>query len=94
LATKINPPKDGRMESIKATIWKNETEASTRNNVTFSRIYQEGGELELQAQDAGNPITWFRAETAGPIEIPESRWVPPRGHLPHGPQSGRPPGLT
>jgi hypothetical protein len=42
MATKNNPPKEVRMGSIKATIWKNDTEAGTRHNVTFSRLYRDG----------------------------------------------------
>jgi hypothetical protein len=42
-----NPPKqkpihEVRLGHIKAAVWKNETEAGVRYNVTFSRIYKDG----------------------------------------------------
>ena len=37
-----NVPKEVRMGSIKSVIWKNETEAGVRYNVTFGRLYRDG----------------------------------------------------
>jgi hypothetical protein len=40
--TKQKPIHEVRLGSIKAAVWKNETEAGVRYNVTFSRIYKDG----------------------------------------------------
>jgi hypothetical protein len=39
---KQQPTKEIRLGSIKAAVWKNDTEAGVRYNVTFSRLYREG----------------------------------------------------
>lgn len=39
---KSKPVAEVRLGSIKAAIWKNETEAGTRHSVTFERLYHEG----------------------------------------------------
>jgi hypothetical protein len=39
---KQKPIHEVRLGSIKAAVWKNETENGTRYNVTFSRIYKDG----------------------------------------------------
>jgi hypothetical protein len=39
---KQQPTKEIRLGSIKAAVWKNDTEAGVRFNVTFSRLYREG----------------------------------------------------
>ena len=39
---KQKPIHEVRLGSIKAAVWKNETEAGVRYNVTFSRIYKDG----------------------------------------------------
>ncbi len=36
------PASEIRIGSIKATIWRNQTEAGTRHNVTFERLYKDG----------------------------------------------------
>lgn len=38
---KSQPIHEVRIGTIKAAIWRSETEAGTRHNVTFSRIYRE-----------------------------------------------------
>jgi hypothetical protein len=40
--TKQKPIHEVRLGHIKAAVWKNETEAGARYNVTFSRIYKDG----------------------------------------------------
>jgi hypothetical protein len=40
--TKQKPIHEVRLGHIKAAVWKNETEAGVRYNVTFSRIYKDG----------------------------------------------------
>ena len=40
--TKAKPVAEVRLGSIKAAIWKNETEAGTRHSVTFERLYRDG----------------------------------------------------
>lgn len=67
------------MGSIKATIWKNETEAGTRHNVTFSRLYRDGSgwkstdsfgrdDLLLLAKVADEAHSWICAQQAQPQE--------------------------
>ncbi len=41
---KQQPAHEIRMGAIKATIWENQTQTSTRHNVTVSRIYKDGEE--------------------------------------------------
>jgi hypothetical protein len=36
------PASEIRIGSIKATIWRNETEGGTRHNVTLERLYKDG----------------------------------------------------
>jgi len=63
------------MGSIKATIWKNDTEAGTRHNVTFSRLYRDGSnwkstesfgrdDLLLLAKVADEAHSWICAQQA------------------------------
>ena len=40
--TKQKPIHEVRLGHVKAAVWKNETEAGVRYNVTFSRIYKDG----------------------------------------------------
>ena len=39
---KQKPISEVRLGHVKAAVWKNETEAGVRYNVTFSRIYKDG----------------------------------------------------
>lgn len=39
---KQQPSHEIRLGSIKAAIWKNETQSGTRFNATFSRLYRDG----------------------------------------------------
>ena len=39
---KTKPIHEVRLGSIKAAVWKNETETGARYNVTFSRLYKDG----------------------------------------------------
>ena len=39
---KTKPIHEVRLGSIKAAVWKNETESGVRYNVTFSRLYKDG----------------------------------------------------
>ena len=38
----VQPVHEVRLGSVKAAIWKNQTENGTRFNVTISRIYKDG----------------------------------------------------
>ena len=40
--TKTKPINEVRLGSIKAAVWRNETESGVRYNVTFSRLYKDG----------------------------------------------------
>ena len=40
--TKPKPIHEVRLGHVKAAVWKNDTEAGVRYNVTFSRIYKDG----------------------------------------------------
>ena len=42
LKNKTRPTHEVRLGSIKAAVWRNDTEAGVRYNVTFSRLYKEG----------------------------------------------------
>ena len=42
IMNKQKPIHEVRIGAIKAAIWKNETEAGVRHNVTFSRLYRDG----------------------------------------------------
>jgi hypothetical protein len=39
---KQQPAHEVRLGSIKAAVWKNDTEASVRYNATISRLYKDG----------------------------------------------------
>jgi len=43
---KTKPTHEIRLGSIKAAIWKNETEAGTHYNTSFSRLYKSGDKWE------------------------------------------------
>ena len=40
--TNTRPVHEVRLGSIKAAVWRNQTETGVRHNVTFSRIYKDG----------------------------------------------------
>ena len=42
MPNKTKPIHEVRLGHIKAAVWKNETEAGVRYNVTFSRLYKDG----------------------------------------------------
>ena len=42
LKPKAKPVHEVRLGTIKATVWRNETEAGIRYNVTFCRLYKDG----------------------------------------------------
>ena len=42
MSTKQKPVHEVRLGSIKAAVWKNDTEIGPRYNVTLSRIYKDG----------------------------------------------------
>ena len=44
MATHNKPVAELRIGAVKATIWENEVGGIIRHNVTFSRIYPDGGE--------------------------------------------------
>ena len=44
MATKNKPVAELRIGAVKATVWENEVGGITRPNVTFSRIYPDGGQ--------------------------------------------------
>jgi hypothetical protein len=41
MTTKPKPVHEVRLGHIKAAVWRNETEAGVRHNVTFSRLYRD-----------------------------------------------------
>ena len=43
---KTKPAHEIRLGSIKAAVWKNETEIGVRYNTTFSRLYKNGEQWE------------------------------------------------
>jgi hypothetical protein len=42
MQTKPKPIHEVRLGQIKAAVWRNQTEAGVRHNVTFSRLYKDG----------------------------------------------------
>ena len=42
MKNKQKPAKEVRIGSIKAALWKNDTEMGVRYNATFSRLYRDG----------------------------------------------------
>ena len=67
---KRKPSHEVRLGSIKAAVWRNETESGVRYNVTVSRIYKDGEEwkstdsfgrddLLLLAKVADHAHTWI-----------------------------------
>ena len=44
MATNNKPAAELRIGTVKATVWENEVRGITHHNVTFSRIYPEGGQ--------------------------------------------------
>lgn len=42
MRNKTRPTHEVRLGSIKAAVWRNDTETGVRYNVTFSRLYKEG----------------------------------------------------
>lgn len=66
-----------RIARVKAAIWQNETEAGTRHNVTFTRLYKDGEQwkdstsfgredLLLLAKLADAAHTWLYQSAADP----------------------------
>lgn len=42
MKNKTKPTQEVRLGCVKAAVWRNETEAGVRYNVTFSRLYKDG----------------------------------------------------
>lgn len=70
---KQKPIHEVRLGHIKAAVWKNETEAGVRYNVTFSRLYKDGDswnstdsfgrdDLLLLGKVADNAHSWIFAQ--------------------------------
>ena len=68
------PIHEVRLGSIKAAVWRNETEAGVRYNVTFSRLYKDGDswkstesfgrdDLLLLGKVADQAHSWIFAQT-------------------------------
>jgi hypothetical protein len=76
MQTKTKPTHEVRLGHIKAALWKNETEAGVRFNVTFSRLYKDGDswkstdsfgrdDLLLLAKVADIAHSWIFAQSQG-----------------------------
>ena len=52
MASNSKPAAELRIGTVKATVWENEVGGITRHNVTFSRIYPDGGQWKT-AQSFG-----------------------------------------
>jgi hypothetical protein len=46
---KRKPVKEVRIGSVKAAVWKNDTEHGPRYNVTFDRLYRDGDEWKTSS---------------------------------------------
>src|SRR5512139_3596903 len=73
MKNKTKPVHEVRLGFIKAAVWKNETEAGVRYNVTFSRLYKDGDnwqstdsfgrdDLLLLAKVADQTHSWIFAQ--------------------------------
>jgi hypothetical protein len=73
MKTKAKPIHEVRLGYIKAAVWRNETEAGVRYNVTFSRLYKDGDnwqstesfgrdDLLLLAKVADQTHSWIFAQ--------------------------------
>ena len=82
------PIHEVRLGSIKAAVWRNETEAGVRYNVTFSRLYRDGDrwqstetfgrdDLLLLAKVANEAHSWIFAQNQehdnGPRSAPSQK---------------------
>ena len=59
MASNSKPAAELRIGAVKVTVWENEVGGITRHNVTFSRIYPEGG-------GSGRPRTASASRTCSP----------------------------
>lgn len=92
---KTQPVHEVRIGTIKATIWRNETEAGTRHHVTFRRIYREDDrwhssesfgihDLLVVAKVANIAHSWLFSKSEDgfdPHEISASRGLPRHDEL-------------
>jgi hypothetical protein len=73
MKNKTQPIHEVRLGCIKAAVWKNDTEAGVRYNVTFSRLYKDGDQwgstesfgrddLLLLAKVADQTHSWICAQ--------------------------------
>ena len=81
MKTKQQPTKEIRLGSIKAALWKNDTEVGVRYNVTFSRLYKDGDswkstdsfgrdDLLLLGKVADQAHSWICSQNGIPEENP------------------------
>src|SRR5689334_19600686 len=74
MKNKQTPIHEVRLGQIKAAVWKNETEAGVRYNVTFCRLYKDGedwkstdsfgrDDLLLLSKVADNTHSWIFQQT-------------------------------
>ena len=74
MQTKAKPIHEVRLGHIKAAVWRNDTEAGVRYNVTFNRLYKDGDtwrstdsfgrdDLLLLAKVADNAHSWIFAQS-------------------------------
>ena len=88
---KQQPTKEIRLGAIKAAVWKNDTEAGVRYNVTFSRLYREGDswkstesfgrdDLLLLGKVADQAHSWICSQNGIPEENPNGATAPRNGN--------------
>ena len=53
---KPQPVAEIRTGRVKAAIWPNETEGRTRHNITFSRLYKDGGQWKTTQSFGSNDL--------------------------------------
>lgn len=66
--TKKQKPHTIRLGSIKAAIWKNETEKGSRYNVTVARLYKDG-------------VAWKQSDSFGRDDLPAVQAVLQQAYL-------------
>ena len=79
---KSKPAHQIRLGAIKAAVWKNNTEAGVRYNVTFNRLYKQGDQwastesfgrddLLLLAKVADHTHSWICSQPQEEPSVPE-----------------------
>jgi len=79
---KTKPVHEVRLGTIKAAVWRNETEAGVRYNATFSRLYKDGdGSKSTDSFGRDDLPTLVHGQSARPGDFVRERKGRARHHL-------------